>query len=297
MSRRTILMIEVNEVLFRWCQNIGKKTIARQLRMSVNTIRDIIAQAEGFGLNRSLSTPQEIEHIVCEINALRIKKRLEPSETLRNISEHHQNIQDWWRAPYMTIRQIQRLLIEQGHVFSETSLRRYINGNIKEAVRGAIHIATIPGREAQVDFGYVGLMWDSKTERKRKAHVFVMTLSHSRYRFVRFVFSQNVATWIDCHIRAFEFFGGVPEVIIIDNLKSGIIKPDLYDPLINRAYGELERHYGFIVDPARVRTPEHKGKVERSIPIVRQQVLAGRNFADIYPFNLKVLVLSSENYH
>ena len=290
MARRTIPVIEVNEVLFRWCLNTGKKTIARALQMSVNTVRDLITQAESLGLKRgALSNPEEIEQIAVKIRALQKKKRAQPGVIQAQISAHHDQLDTWWNSPHMTIRQMQRLLGEQGNVFSETSLRRYVSANIKNLQKGVVHLITVPGREAQVDFGYAGLMWDPKTQRLRKTNVFVMTLSHSRYRFVRFVFRQDVASWIDCHIRAFGFFGAVPEVIIIDNLKSGVIKPDLYDPLINRAYAELERHYSFVVDPARVRTPEHKGKVERSIPLVRQQILAGRKFADIEAANTYAL--------
>jgi len=102
---------------------------------------------------------------------------------------------------------------------------------------------------------------------------------------VYFVFRQDAATWVDCHIRAFNFFGGVPETILLDNLKTGVVKPHIYDPIINRSYAELERHYGFVADPAKVRKPEHKGKVERSVTIVRQQILAGRNHKDIQSAN------------
>lgn len=105
-----------------------------------------------------------------------------------------------------------------------------------------------------------------------------MTLSYSRHKFVRFVFRQDIDTWLDCHERAFAFFGGVPQRIILDNLKSGVIKPDIYDPTLNRAYADMERHFGFVADPARVRTPKHKGKVERAVPIVRKHLLAGRIF-------------------
>jgi hypothetical protein len=117
-----------------------------------------------------------------------------------------------------------------------------------------------------------------------------MSLSYSRHRFVRFVERQDIATWLDCHVRAFQFFGGVPATVLLDNLKSGVVKPDLYDPTINRAYGELERFFGFVADPAKVRTPEHKGKVERSMPVVRQQLVAGRTYIDLADANEKALV-------
>ncbi len=116
-----------------------------------------------------------------------------------------------------------------------------------------------------------------------------MTVSYSRHRFVRFVFRQDIATWLDCHERAFAWFKGVPSRIVLDNLKSGVVKSDIYDPLINYAYADLEHHYGFIADPAKSGNAEQKGKVERSVASVRQQLLAGRTFADIHEANERAL--------
>ncbi len=132
-------------------------------------------------------------------------------------------------------------------------------------------------------------MYDPVSKRQRKAWAFIMVLSYSRHRFVRFVFTMDIASWIDCHIRAFEFFGGVPSTIVLDNLKQGVIKPDIYDPVLNRAYGDLERHFGFVADPARVRSPRLKGKVERMVPVVRQHLLAGRFFKDIREANQRAV--------
>ena len=70
----------------------------------------------------------------------------------------------------------------------------------------------------------------------------------------------------------FEYFGGVPKRIVLDNLKAGVIKPDLYDPRLNRSYQELAEHYDIFVDPARIKAPKDKGKVERDVRTVRQAV-------------------------
>lgn len=128
-----------------------------------------------------------------------------------------------------------------------------------------MRIETPAGEVAQVDFGSVGLMYDPESKRMRKAWAFIMTLCYSRHRFVRFVFRMDSANWIDCHIRAFEFFGGVPGSVVLDNLKPGVIKPDIYDPMLNRGYADLERHYGFVVDPAKVRSHKIKGSLVRNL--------------------------------
>ena len=100
-----------------------------------------------------------------------------------------------------------------------------------------------------------------KSGKSRKTYAFVMTLSHSRYRYVEFVFTQDQITWAQIHINAFQFFGGVPARIILDNLKAGVIKPDIYDPTLNETYSELSRFYGFAIDPAKAYKPEHKRRV------------------------------------
>jgi hypothetical protein len=76
---------------------------------------------------------------------------------------------------------------------------------------------------------------------------------------------------------------------LIDNLKNGVVKPDIYDPLLNKAYGELEKYYGFVIDPAKIRQAKHKGRVERSVAITRQQLIAGREYESINEANQKAL--------
>jgi len=139
-------------------------------------------------------------------------------------------------------------------------------------------------------------IWRLIGERMRKVWAFAMTLSYSRYPFVRFVYRMNIDTWIDCHIRAFEFFSGVPKKIVLDNLKSGIVKADIYDPTLNPTYAELERYYGFIADPARAGCPKDKPRVERMIRTVKGQILSGRSFRDIEEANRYALSWSRYQY-
>jgi hypothetical protein len=140
-----------------------------------------------------------------------------------------------------------------------------------------VRVETPPGEEAQVDFGYAGRMVDPETGELRKTWVFVMTLSWSRHQYVEFVFDQKVETWLRLHRNAFAFFGGVPERIVIDNLKAGIIRACWHEPLAQQSYRECAEHYGFLISPCRPRTPRHKGKVEKGgIHYVKRNFLGGR---------------------
>lgn len=285
MARRKIEMIEVSEILYRLNKDLSKRHICRSLKISRNTVRQITKQAEGLGFRSGISSNDEIAIISKRIMDARKNKPRNPNGVQMRLSKMHKQIEAWLELPYMTIVQIMRLLAEYGEIVSETSLRTYVNNNFIRPCNATIHLETKPAKQAQVDYGFVGMMLDPVLNKLRRAYAFIMTLSHSRHRFVHFVFKQDTASWIDCHIRAFNFFGGVPETVLLDNLKAGVIKPHIYDPTINRAYAELERYYGFVADPAKVRKPEHKGKVERNVTIVRQQVIAGRNHKDIQSAN------------
>ncbi len=123
----------------------------------------------------------------------------------------------------MTGKQVWRLLKEHhGITVGYTTIKRYLRSEFAFGrTKATVRMETPPGEEAQVDFGYAGLMRDPETERNRRAWAFIMTLSSSRHKFVRFVFHQDTTMWLDCHERAFAFFGGIPQRIILDNLKSG----------------------------------------------------------------------------
>ena len=110
---------------------------------------------------------------------------------------------------------------------------------------------------------------------------FVMVLACSRHMFVRPVLRMDQRAWTECHVAAFEFFGGVPGRLVPDNLRTGVDKPDLYDPKINRSYAEMATHYGCLVDPARSRKPRDKPKVERPMPYVRDSFWRGRQFTSL----------------
>src|SRR6266542_294999 len=100
------------------------------------------------------------------------------------------------------------------------------------------------------------------------------------------VFDQSVATWLRLHRAAFEFFGGVPRRVVLDNLRAAIVHAALYDPEVQRSDRELAEHYGFLIAPCRPRTPEHKGKVEQGgVHYVKRNALAGRNFRDLHDGN------------
>lgn len=109
---------------------------------------------------------------------------------------------------------------------------------------------------------------------ERRAAVFVAVLGASNYTYAEAGWTQSLADWIGAHQRAFEFFGGVPEIVVPDNLKSGVSKPCRYEPELNRGYEEMAAHYGVAVIPARARKPRDKAKAEVGVQVVERWILA-----------------------
>jgi len=147
-----------------------------------------------------------------------------------------------------------------------------------------IPVQTAPGEVAQVDFGYVGKLYDPDRRVLRKAWVFVMSLGYSRHMFATLVFDQKVETWLRCHIEAFAYFGGVPEVVVPDNLKAAVVRAafavDDMTSGLNRSYRELARHYGFRIDPAPPYSPQKKGKVESAVKYIKHNFFKPRDIED-----------------
>jgi transposase len=178
-------------------------------------------------------------------------------------------------------------LKEQGYTGSYASVLRLVRQIEPKPVETFTRKECQPGEEAEIDFGYVGMLLDAEGN-LRKTWAFVMVLGWSRYAYVEFVFDQKVATWLRCHRNALEFFGGVPQRLVIDNLKSGITQAVWDDPQVQMAYRECAEHYGFLILPCRPATPEHKGKVEGGVAYVQGRFMGGRRPMSLVEANREV---------
>jgi transposase len=161
----------------------------------------------------------------------------------------------------------------------------------------AIRVETPAGEVAQVDFGYVGMVVDAATGHARRAWVFVMVLGYSRHLYARVVFDQTVRTWLDCHVRAFTFFGGAPRTVVPDNLKAAIVKASFgvdEDPEAQRDYRELVRFFGCKIDPTPPRSPEKKGKVESGVHYVCRFLATRRAEATLDEVNAELAAWNTD---
>jgi transposase len=138
-----------------------------------------------------------------------------------------------------------------------------------------------PGEEMQVDYGEGAPTRVPGSERYRKPRLFVATLRYSRRSFRRVVWKSGQQVWAELHEQAWRYFGGSTRYVVLDNLKEGVLKPDLYEPELNPVFAATLAHYEVVADPARVRDPNRKGTVENAIGHTQATALKGRRFETI----------------
>ena len=176
----------------------------------------------------------------------------------------------------------QDLVSDQGFAASYASVQRYVRklaGEKTPEARGII--LTEPGEEAQVDYGEGPMVRDAHTGKYRRTRLFVLTLGCSRKSVRLLVFRSSSQTWAELHEKAFRRLGGATRVVVLDNLREGVLTPDIYDPTLNPLYRDVLAHYGAVALPCRVRDPDRKGKVESGVGHAQKTPLKGMRFESL----------------
>lgn len=233
----------------------------RRIERETGVRRETVARYASVGDSKPAKVPTGSELEVCSRN------QAEPyrQQILAGLKKH------------LTAQRIyEDLLLECGYGGSYDSVKRLCR-KLRKAHRevvGVMHSA--PGQEAQVDFFAGPMTFDAKTNRLRRPHIFVMTLCCSRHSYEEAVFDQKAASFIRCHEHAFKEFGGVPRVVRLDNLKSGVTRACLYDPDVAELFGAFAKHYGFAPLPCLPDNAKEKGKVERNNGYIKNALKAKR---------------------
>jgi transposase len=276
--------MDIREMLRRFQQGQSDRAIAKDMSIDRKTVGRYRTWATEQGLLES-GLPS-----LGELHAL-LEETLNSTAPPQNTStvEPYGDLVVKLRQVGVEVAAIHGRLESQGYTGSYSSVYRFVR-NLEPRTPGVtVRVETPPGEEGQADFGYAKKMIDPETDELRKTWMFVMTLSWSRHQYVEFVFDQKVETWLRLHRNAFAFFGGVPQRIVIDNLKAGIARACWNEPQAQQSYRECAEHYGFLIAPCRPRTPEHKGKVEKGgIHYVKRNFLAGREPTTITQANRDV---------
>jgi len=176
----------------------------------------------------------------------------------------------------------QDLVAQYGFAGAYTSVKRFVRRLRGTRVPEAHPvIVTAPGEEAQVDYGTGPMVRDPQTGKYRRTRLFVLTLGYSRKAVRLLVFHSSSRTWAELHEKAFRRLGGAVRVVVLDNLREGVLVPDVYDPQLNPLYRDLLAHYGVVAMPCRIRDPNRKGKVEAGIGHTQRTPLKGLRFESL----------------
>ena len=175
----------------------------------------------------------------------------------------------------------QDLVDQHGFAGAYNSVKRFVGKLRHREPEQFDRLAFLPGEEMQVDYGEGALTRVPGTDRWRKPRLFVATLRYSRRSYRCVVWRSSQQVWAQLHEQAWRHFGGSCRYVVLDNLKEGVLKPDLYEPELNPVYAAALAHYGVVADPARVRDPNRKGSVEHAIGHTQATALKGRRFESI----------------
>jgi len=175
----------------------------------------------------------------------------------------------------------QDLVEHRGYDGAYNAVKRFVGKLRSREPKISCRFETAPGHEAQVDYGEGAPTRDPRTGKYRKPRLFVMALGNSRHAFRKTVWKSSKQTWCELHEEAFAYFGGAPATIRLDNLKEGVLDPDVYDPQLNPLYAKTLGHYGVVALPCRPYAPDLKGKVESAVGHTQRTALKGRRFESI----------------
>lgn len=243
-------------------RGLSQRAISNQLGINRKTIKKYF---EEFQNSDIVSTPK-------------INKK-------RTLDVFKEDIEQWLSESLTGVLIQEKLRIDKGVNVSYATVSRFL----KQFKTPEVYIPLIakPGEEAQVDFGYLGRF--EKDNKLVKVWCFSIVLSHSRYSYHCLVTNQSVNSFINSHIESFEYFGGVPLTVKIDNLKAGVDIPNFYEPTIQRQYAEFLQYYNSCPITARIRRGQDKGKVEAGVKYVKNNFLKRINHKDFYKLQKDLL--------
>jgi transposase len=283
MSYREVSVIEIVEMLRLWLQGLGLREVARLSGTDRKTVRRYVDRARACGLDRDGGECQLTDELIAAVIAeVRPHRPAGKSLAWETIAGEHEQIKAWLNDG-LTLTKVHTLLGRRGVVVSYRTLNRYATTELDFGRRrSTVPVADCePGAEVQVDFGRLGMLTDARDGRRRVVHGLIFTAVYSRHMFVWPTYRQTLADVIAGFEAAWTYFGGVFSVVIPDNMKAVVTAADATEPRLNDSFREYAQSRGFAVDPARVRSPKDKPRVERMVQYVRSNFYAGEQFRDL----------------
>ncbi len=258
-------MAEFQDVIRRLRDGHGVRDIHRSTGVHRTIIRELRELAMTCGwLDSESALPSE--------EAIEAARRVgdgdgESTYLADRLEAYHDEFKRWHESGYTAV--VMHDLIRGRIPCSLSTIDRYLRQRFPKPPSSTSRRDSEPGKVMEVDFGLLGISYDASSRRNRRTYVFSGRLRHSRRAWRERCFEQSGQTFFVCHIHAFEFFDGVPERVVPDNLKAAVVQASFQDPIVNRAYRQMAEHYGFLIDPCPPYQPNLKGGVESDIKYIK----------------------------
>jgi transposase len=299
MAFRELIMIEVKEIVRRWQAGQGVRRVAAESGCDRKTVRRYFKAAEMRGVPRDREvSDEELGDVARAVQARPAKM---PSESRKELEVHRKQIEEWLRGSSgrrgLRLQKVHTLLQRKGVKVTYATLHRYAKDELgwRKPVSSVRVDDCAPGEEAQLDFGKMGLIVvDRESGRRQQLWALIVTLVVSRYMFVWPTFVQTTAAVCEGLDAAWKFFGGMTKRLVPDNTKAMTKDPKSLTPVLVDAFLDYVQARGVFVDPARVRSPKDKARVENQVPYVRESWFDGEEFVDLADARERALAWSRD---
>ena len=284
MAFREVRVIEVLEVLRCWLSGVGLRTVAERAGVDRKTARRYVEAAQAAGLVRDGGPGQLTDELIgAVVSAVRPARTSGRGAAWELLVPEQARIAEWIEKDRLQLTNIHGKLARRGISVPYRTLHRFATERCGFTSKPAtLRVADgTPGVECQVDFGRLGLIPDPVTGRRRVTHGLIFTAVYSRHLFVWLTFSQTLTAVIAGCEAAWAYFGGIFPVLIPDNLSPVVADADPVNPRFTAGWLDYAQARGFGTDPARVRRPQDKPRVERSVQYVRESFFRGEAFTDL----------------
>jgi transposase len=267
-------LTKYREILRLSSMGLSQRSIASSCQCSRNTASEVLTRAN----RKELTWPLPEDLTDEDLSLLLFPEKAQSSPQSRKIPDCEQIHRELAKSG-VTLSLLWSEYCEVCRLNQEIPLQytQFCNYYRKYAAttKATMHIQRKPGEQMEVDWaGQTAAIVDADTGEILPVYVFVAALPSSQYAYVEGFLSQNQECWIAAHLHAFAYFGGVPKILVPDNLKTGVEKSSWYSPVINKTYHEMAEHYGTAVIPARVRKPKDKPSVEGAVGIISTWIIA-----------------------
>lgn len=276
MGNRRFEMYEYRQIIARMRLGDSDRTLGQTGligRKKASQLREV-ALSEGW-LDKEKPLPDE-----STLKAV-LGKKPDKGAQASLILPYQEEVKNWFEQGIWGTTIHQALVRKYGFTGSYSSVRRFLQGLKRTNPEATVILDFQPAEAAQVDFGSGPKIIDALSGEIIPTWVFVMTLAWSRHHYAEIVTDQKIHTWLGCHRRAFEFFGGVPAKLIIDNPKCAITKACFRDPQVQRSYAEAAEGYGFLIAPCPPADPKKKGRVESGVKYIKNSFFPLRQFRSV----------------